>query len=147
MAVKKVIMVAGTFEIVHPGHLFLLKRAARLGKVSVVVSRDKNAAKAKGRMPAVHEAQRLEVIRNIKCVGSAILGDRKNFTNSIRRLRPDVILLGPDQMEAKKLRALLGDIGLPKTIRVVQLPKRYEKKGFICRTSEIIGKIRKSDTR
>ncbi len=141
---KKRVMVAGTFEIVHPGHIFLLKRAARLGKVSVVVSRDRNAAKAKGRTPTVHEAQRLEVIRNIKCVDSAILGDRKTFTNSIRRLKPDIILLGPDQMEAKKLRALLGDIGLPKTTQVLQLPKRYEKKGFICRTSEIIGKIRKS---
>lgn len=141
---KKRVMAAGTFEIVHPGHIFLLKRAARLGKVFVVVSRDKNAAKAKGRMPTVHESQRLEVIRNLKCVDSAILGDRKNFMNSIRRLKPDVILLGPDQMEAKKLRALLGGIGLPKT-KVVQLPKRYEKKGFICKTSEIIEKIRKAD--
>lgn len=145
MMAKKRVMAAGTFEIVHPGHIFLLKRAARLGKVFVVVSRDKNAAKAKGRMPTVHESQRLEVIRNLKCVDSAILGDRKNFMNSIRRLKPDVILLGPDQMEAKKLRALLGDIiGLPKTT-VVQLPKRYEKKGFICKTSQIIEKIRKSD--
>ncbi len=142
---KKRVMAAGTFEIVHPGHIFLLKRAAKLGKVFVVVSRDKNAAKAKGRMPTVHESQRLEVIRNLKCVDSAILGDRKNFMNSIRRLKPDVILLGPDQMEAKKLRALLVDIGLPKTTRVVQLPKRYEKKGFICKTSQIIEKIRKSD--
>lgn len=139
MAVKRV-MVAGTFEIVHPGHMFLLKRAARLGRVSVVVSRDRNAARAKGRTPAVHEAQRLEVIRNIKYVDSAILGDRKNFANSIRRLKPDVILLGPDQMEAKKLRALLGDIGLPKT-KALQLQKRYGKKGFICKTSQIIEKI------
>ncbi len=141
---KKRVMAAGTFEIVHPGHIFLLKRAARLGKVFVVVSRDKNAAKAKGRTPTVHESQRLEVIKNLKCVDSAILGDRKNFTNSIKRLKPDVILLGPDQMEAKKLRALLVDIGLPKT-KVVQLPKRYEKKGFICKTSQIIEKIRNSD--
>lgn len=141
MAVKKV-MVAGTFEIVHPGHLFLLKRAARLGRVSVVVSRDRNAARAKGRTPAVPERQRLEVIRNIECVDSAILGDRKNFASSIRRLKPDVILLGPDQMEAKKLRALLCDIGLSKT-KVLQLPRRYGKRGFICKTSEIIGKITK----
>ncbi len=144
MRVKKVV-VAGTFEIVHPGHIFYLKKAAGMGRVvTVIVSRDKNAAKMKGRLPAVPERQRLAVIRSVKCVDSAVLGGRKDFLGTIRRLKPDVILLGPDQIHASRLRPLLAERGLG-NIKVIQLPKRYERRGFICKTSEIIGKIRKSN--
>lgn len=137
----KTVVVAGTFEIVHPGHLFYLKKAARLGRVAVIVSRDKNAARMKGRMPAVPERQRLEVVRSIRFVDSAVLGDRKDFLKTIGKLKPHSILLGPDQIRASKLKPLLEKKGLG-YIKVLQLPKRYEKKGFICKTSKIIEKIR-----
>lgn len=142
MRAKKVV-VAGTFEIVHPGHVFYLKKAAGMGPVTVIVSRDKNAARMKGRMPAVPERQRLEIIKSIRFVDSAVLGDKTDFLKSIAKLKPEVILLGPDQIRASRLGPLLAGRGLGK-IRVLQLPRRYARRGFICKTSKIIEKIRKS---
>ena len=46
----KIVMVAGTFDLIHPGHLYLIQEARKLGKVVVVVGRDKNVERVKGRI-------------------------------------------------------------------------------------------------
>ena len=94
---KKKVFVAGTFEIVHPGHLRLLEYASKLGDVYVVIARDSNVEKIKGRRPLISENERLKVIKAIRYVKEAFLGDQKDFLKSVRKIRPDIILLGPDQ--------------------------------------------------
>jgi len=94
---KKKIFVAGTFEIIHPGHLKLLEYASKLGDVYVIIARDSNVEKIKGRRPLISENERLKVIKAIRYVKEALLGDQKDFLESVRRIRPDIVLLGPDQ--------------------------------------------------
>jgi FAD synthetase len=95
--ISKKVFVGGTFDIIHPGHIAFLKEASRLGRVYVSVARDKNSEKIKGRKPINNEEQRLEVVRNIKYVYYAFLGDEQDFINSVERVNPDIIFLGPDQ--------------------------------------------------
>jgi len=94
---KPKVFVAGTFELIHPGHISLLEYASRFGEVHVVVARDRNVVRFKGRKPLIPENDRLAVVRAIRYVRSATLGDEEDVLASVGRIRPDVILLGPDQ--------------------------------------------------
>ncbi|RLF17685.1 MAG: DUF357 domain-containing protein [Thermoprotei archaeon] len=134
------VLVAGTFEILHPGHLYLLKKAWELGEVHVVVARDVNVAKFKGRKPVVPEAQRLEVIKNVKWVDQAYLGDEEDIFKILERVRPDIVLLGPDQpIDEETLRREIKQRGLSaKIIRLRELYKEYP----LTKTHDILNKIR-----
>ncbi|TFF88514.1 MAG: FAD synthase [Promethearchaeota archaeon] len=125
---KNKVMVAGTFDLIHPGHIFLINRAAKLGKVYVVVATDKNREKYSGVPPIVPENQRLEVIKSIKNVTDARLGRKDNNTlKTVEEINPDMILLGPDQKyKISELKKSLKSIGL-NHIDVRRLEKYYDK--------------------
>ncbi len=139
MSKVKKVMVAGTFEILHPGHIYLFKEASKLGKVYVVVSRDENVRKFKKREPIVGEKQRLEVVKSIKYVHKAILGNPgENLFEIIKKIKPDVILLGPDQkVNEEELRDFLSKNGINSEVR--RLSKRIDKE--LYDTSKIIKRI------
>lgn len=125
--VKKV-LVAGTFDILHPGHIFLINEAAKLGDVYVVVATDKNREKFAGVPPIVPEQQRLEVVQNIKNVKEAKIGRRDNNTiETVAEINPDLILLGPDQkFDVETLKNGLEMKGL-NHIEVKRLDTYYDK--------------------
>jgi FAD synthetase len=130
---KRRVLAAGTFEYLHPGHLAFLKNASRYGALFVVVSRDDNARKAKGRRTIVPQDLRLKQIQALPIVKKALLGGRDGLLGGIRKVAPDTIYLGPDQMPAEKLRSILRKNGLGK-IRVVKMRKRVGN----WKSSEII---------
>lgn len=137
--VKKV-FVAGTFDIIHPGHIFLIKKAAEYGKVYVVVARDSNVVRFKGRKPIIDEEQRLYVVSNIKGVYKAILGDKDDILKAVERIRPDIILLGPDQkVDENNLRKELERRGL-KDVTVIRLKEKLETYSC-CSSSKIIERV------
>ncbi len=121
------VLVAGGFEIIHPGHIYLFREAWKLGRVYVVVARDTNFKKFKKREPIIPEKQRLHVVESIKYVHKAVLGDEKDYIKPIEEIRPDIILLGPDQWASEgKLREELGKRGLDKIV-VKRLNKRIDQ--------------------
>ncbi len=120
------VLVGGTFEIVHPGHLYLLKKARELGTVVVVVARDSTVLKLKGRKPVIPEMQRLEVIKSIKYVDEAYLGsDPLDIEGTILRLKPDIILLGPDQAVIEELvKKTIEKLGI--SVKIVKIGERIQ---------------------
>ncbi len=134
------VFIAGTFDILHPGHIYLINEAAKLGKVFVVVARDVNVEKFKGRKPIISEEQRLYVISNIKGVYRAILGDVNDIFKSIEKVKPDIILLGPDQkISEKELKEVLRKRGLA-NVKIIRLERKFTKYPN-CSSSSIIRKI------
>ncbi len=96
---NKIIVVAcgGVFDILHPGHAFILKEAKALGDVlAVIVARDSTVEKRK-RIPIVPESQRVAMVSELKPVDVAVLGYKGDPLEIIEDIRPDVIALGPDQ--------------------------------------------------
>ncbi|MHA1339530.1 MAG: adenylyltransferase/cytidyltransferase family protein [Promethearchaeota archaeon] len=92
------VMIAGTFDIIHTGHLYLINEAAKIGKVHVIVARDRSVEKFKKQRPILPEKQRLEIIRSIKNVQWAELGsDKEDWVVRIVEICPDIFLLGPNQ--------------------------------------------------
>ncbi|MFX1503275.1 MAG: adenylyltransferase/cytidyltransferase family protein [Promethearchaeota archaeon] len=136
--IKKV-LVTGTFDILHPGHIFLINQAAKLGEVYVIVARDKNRELFSGKAPIIPEEQRLEVIKNLKNVKEAKLGRKdKNTLLTVAEIKPDIILLGPNQkFEIETLKKDLEEIHLG-NIEVKRCNTFYEK--FKLNSSSLIKK-------
>ena len=126
--IAKKVLIAGTFDLIHPGHIYLINEAAKLGDVYVVVATDKNREIYSGDAPIVPEKQRLAVIKSIKNVRGAKLGRHDNDTlKTVKEMQPDIVLLGPDQKYSiKTLKKGLIDIGLV-NIDVRRLETYYEK--------------------
>ncbi|PIS05498.1 MAG: FAD synthase [Candidatus Buchananbacteria bacterium CG10_big_fil_rev_8_21_14_0_10_42_9] len=95
---SKKVLIFGTFDGLHSGHLSLLKQAKKRGdKLAVIVARDATVKAVKGRLPQANENDRLQDIKLIKVVDEAYLGDKIDPYNSVRRVNPDIICLGYDQ--------------------------------------------------
>lgn len=103
------ILVSGTFDDLHPGHLFLLTEASKRGDLYVIVARDSNVLKIKGRAPLQTEDARKDAIANAFPAAHVILGDGEDFLKPVREIHPDLILLGYDQ----KLPPGITDDDLP----------------------------------
>lgn len=136
---KKKVLIAGTFDILHPGHIFLINEAAKLGDVYVIVATDKNREVYSGEVPIVPEQQRLEVMKSLKNVKDAKLGRHDNDTlKTVEDIYPDIILLGPDQkFSVDRLQKALKLKGMNQ-IEVLRLEKFYDK--FKLHSSSLIKK-------
>lgn len=99
----KLVMCAGTFDMIHPGHLFYLSEARKYGdRLVVVVARDETSEKFKGKKPQNSEKARLEAVRMLKVVDEAVLGKTGSIFDIINEINPDVICLGYDQKVQKQ---------------------------------------------
>ncbi|MGB8220368.1 MAG: adenylyltransferase/cytidyltransferase family protein [Methanoregula sp.] len=90
------VVATGTFDILHPGHLYYLLESKKLGdELFVIVARDANV-KHKPH-PIVPEEQRRAMIAALKPVDHAILGDPTDMFRPIEEIHPDVITIGFNQ--------------------------------------------------
>ena len=114
------VVATGTFSVLHPGHITYLEEARTRGdRLIVIVARDEFVRKRKNSCP-IPEQQRLAVVRALKPVDEAILGDTEDIFKPIEELKPDIIALGRDQdFKEEELEAELSRRGLKaKVIRV-----------------------------
>jgi len=122
---EKTVLAAGSFDIVHPGHIAYLRWASSLGtKLLVVVSRDSTYRRIKGRDPVMDEKSRLEVIRALRYVYEARLGNEGDMLRIVEELKPCVIALGPDQpIDEEWLKEELRRRGLS-SVAVIRMSSR-----------------------
>ena len=86
----KTVFVSGSFNVLHPGHLRLLRFAKESGdRLIVAVQSDRLAAKA----AHVHEHIRLEGLQSVAWVDETFIFDEP-LTDLIARLRPDIVVKG-----------------------------------------------------
>ncbi len=121
-------LIAGTFDLLHPGHIYLVNEAAKMGDVYVIVATDQNRKLYSGASPVIPENQRLEVMMSVKNVKEARLGRSDNDTlKTVEEINPDIILLGPDQKyDQETLKQGLVEKGLNNII-VKRLDTYYDK--------------------
>ncbi len=91
----KKVLIFGTFDIIHPGHLFLIAEAKKHGEVQAVVALDETVKKVKGRDPLHGVELRM---KNLESYGVTVhKGDPSDRLRVIREVMPDIIMLGYDQ--------------------------------------------------
>ena len=92
----KRVVATGTFDILHPGHIYYLEESKKLGdELWVIVAREKNVVHKP--RPIVSEEQRLKMIRSLRCVDHAVLGDHIDMYKPIQEIDPAVITIGFNQ--------------------------------------------------
>lgn len=91
----KRVYVGMSADLVHPGHLNILKRAAELGEVTVGLLTDAAIASYK-RLPFMTYEQRAAVIGSIKGVKEVVPQTTLDYVPNLRRLRPDYVVHGDD---------------------------------------------------
>ncbi len=137
---KKKVMASGVFDILHPGHVFYLSEAKKLGdELIVVIARDSTVKRRKGRLPVFPEEVRRYMVSMLKPVDEAVLGNEgEDIYKIVEKIKPSIIALGYDQdFNEEEIKRELEKRGLQ--VEVVRLTK-YE--GKLTSTSEIVRRIR-----
>jgi len=114
------VMATGVFDLLHPGHVYFLTEAKKLGdELVVVVARDQTARRLK-REPYVPEHIRREMVGALKAVDRAVLGSATDIYETVLNERPSVIALGYDQVwNEKEVEKECERRGVP--VRVVRI--------------------------
>ncbi len=88
----------GTFDGLHPGHMYFLRQLAVLGnELFVVIARDRNVKRIKGKKPHCNEKDRLKAMSKIKFINRTLMGHATDYYHLINKFQPDTIGLGYDQ--------------------------------------------------
>jgi len=100
---KKIVLAGGVFDIIHPGHIHTLNAAKALGDVLVVaIATDKTAQKMKKRQPLHNQELRRELVSCLSMVDKAIIGHEDDIFETVRAIKPDIIVLGYDQVHQEQ---------------------------------------------
>ena len=121
----RVVIIGGSFELIHYGHIYTISKAKALGDPLVVsVARDSTIRKRKRREPIIGEGDRVRLLSSLRQVDAAILGVEGDIYVTLEKVKPDLVALGYDQYhmeaEVKKEAAKRG-----MKVRVVRLDSPY----------------------
>jgi len=94
----KKIYIGMSADLVHPGHMNIIKEAAKLGAVTVGLLTDSAIASYK-RLPYMTYEQRKDVIENIKGVENVIAQETLDYRPNLESLKPDIVVHGDDWKE------------------------------------------------
>lgn len=122
----------GCFDILHVGHVEMLKFCKSLGgKVVVGLNSDNSVKKLKGiKRPINDQNERKTILESIKYVDEVIIFDEETPLEIIQQLKPDIIVKGSDYKEEQVVGNTIS--------KVVLFPYVKDKS-----TTNIINEIKK----
>lgn len=92
---SKHVYVAMSADIIHPGHLNIIREASKLGEVTVGVLTDAAIASYK-RLPYMNFEQRAAVVSALKGVSCVIPQEQLDYIPNLQKLKPDFVVHGTD---------------------------------------------------
>jgi D-beta-D-heptose 7-phosphate kinase/D-beta-D-heptose 1-phosphate adenosyltransferase len=113
----------GCFDLLHPGHIRLLSKAAPLGDVlTVAINDDASVRRLKGGdRPVYPVRERAEILLALRWVDFVIIFAEDTPLETIQRVRPDVLVKGAEY----KLEDIVGaDLLKSYGGRIVRIPMR-----------------------
>ena len=94
----KSVYIGMSADLIHPGHINILKRAAEQGDVTVGLLTDAAIASYK-RVPFMAWEQRAEVVGQIKGVVRVVPQNTLDYVPNLRQYKPDIVVHGDDWKE------------------------------------------------
>ena len=92
------VLVFGSFDHLHPGHLYFLLEAKRYGdELIVVLGRSETIKEFKGKKPKYSEKERKQHLGITGIPTKILLGEIADKYKLIEKIKPDIICLGYDQ--------------------------------------------------
>ena len=107
----KTVYVGISSEFMHPGILNIINESRKLGSIIVGLFSDRAIASYK-RLPYLNYEQRKAVVENIKGVDKVVKQDQLDYTDNLRKLKPDYVVHGDDWRNGvqKKVRQNVIDV-------------------------------------
>lgn len=94
MSEKKIFMSMST-DVIHGGHINIIRKAAELGNLTVGVLSDETVASYK-RYPLLSCEERMKIAAAIQGVAHVVRQEGLSYRNVIKELKPDIIVHGDD---------------------------------------------------
>nr|WP_204745171.1 phosphoenolpyruvate mutase [Glycomyces paridis] len=95
MSTRPTVYVGMSADLIHPGHINILSRAAELGDVTIGLLTDAAIASYK-RLPHMTYEQRKAVVANLKGVVEVIPQETLDYVPNLRTVKPDFVVHGDD---------------------------------------------------
>jgi len=92
---KKIVYVGLSADILHEGHINILKRASKLGDVTAGLLTDSAIASYK-RLSHLNYKQREIVLKNIKYVKRVVPQESLDYSENLKKFKPDFLVHGDD---------------------------------------------------
>lgn len=131
---KKIVFTNGCFDIIHPGHIEVLKEAKKLGDVLIVgLNSDSSIKKLKGpERPVMPLSARKKILEAIKYVDYVIVFNEKTPYRVIKKIKPDVLVKGADYKKNE-----IAGREFSKKVITVKLLKGYSTTKIINRIANL----------
>ncbi|MDD4866735.1 MAG: D-glycero-beta-D-manno-heptose 1-phosphate adenylyltransferase [Mycobacterium sp.] len=120
---RVVVATGGCFDLLHTGHIRLLRQARQLGDALIVlVNSDASVRALKGEhRPVMHDVDRARVLAALGCVDAAAIFDGPTPERLLETLRPDIWVKGGDYTadelpEAAVVRRYGGEVVILPTV-------------------------------
>ena len=91
----KIVYVAMSADLIHQGHINIIKEAQKLGKVIIGLLTDEAIASYK-RLPLITYEDRKKIIENIKGVERVIPQETLDYSSNLNKIKPDYVVHGND---------------------------------------------------
>jgi phosphoenolpyruvate mutase len=91
----KTVYIGMSADLIHPGHLNIIRTGCEYGEVTVGVLTDAAIAKYK-RLPYLSFEQRKQIVENLKGVSRVIRQDTLDYRPNLREIKPDFVVHGDD---------------------------------------------------
>ena len=133
---KKLVVTNGCFDILHSGHIELIKQSKKFGdKLFLLINSDKSVKKNKGSFrPILNENIRLKIMNSIKYIDYIIPFDEKTPVNLYKKIKPQILVKGSQYKKSQ----IAGNKIITKNGGKIKLVKMIDK----ISTTIIINKIK-----
>lgn len=138
-----IVYTTGVFDLFHYGHLQILKNARTLGdKLIVGIQDDQSVQSQKGQLPVFSTQERVEIIRELKCVDAVIVYRDLDQRPILEQIKPAIMVQGSDWLGSSD-RSQIVEYLSRHHIRLIRLPytqgistSRIKKQGTKLKTNE-----------
>lgn len=130
---------SGVYDLFHIGHLNLLKNAKGLCDKLIVGVTSDELVSYKNKKAVIPHQERMEIVRNIKCVDAVVPQYDMDKFKMWERLKFDVMFVGDDWFETEKWKELdkkFKEVG----VKIIYFP--YTKGISSTKINETLKKLR-----
>jgi len=147
---KKIVLLKGSFDLLHTGHIYMMEQAKKYGDILVVIVKPNVAIKNKGAdRPIIDETDRVLQVDSIKYVDYTILANQqvgefdykdikelqtKRYCEIVDKLKPDVLVHPKGHKNPNELEKMYEKLNT----KIIEIERDESKTS----TTEIITKIR-----
>jgi D-beta-D-heptose 7-phosphate kinase/D-beta-D-heptose 1-phosphate adenosyltransferase len=131
---QRIVFTNGVFDLLHEGHVSLLRRARSLGDLLVVgINSDASARSLKGDGRPINDAeQRAAVLLALDCVDHVVVFEDLTASATLAAVHPAVYVKGDPDLESLPEAAVARELG----VRLISIPRARE-----ITTSQIIDRV------